>query len=284
MNTENKEVFASPWKHLASTWEKYYTPPGRPSIQDQEIYGALLEQVAETSGKNALVLGATPETRNVLHSLGFDVTIIDINQEMIHAMNSFVNDADQDTQICGSWVSNDLPDNTFDAVLGDFSWSNIPRKDWPEFHTTLLRVLKSSGSYIHRVHKVPDNWPFRDTQIIFEDFSKRTYTHQLAFELFFELLTNSYDAETKDVSMQRVWQLVSPFWEKGEWKQEEIPNISTLLTHLYTFWGDLEKKWDIGYEQDLRNDIDPYFIIEDVVHATDYAYSNVTPFWYCKKK
>ena len=62
-----KEKFTQPWKKFAAHWEKYYAPPGRPSVEDCTKYTDYIKKAMQNKPGRALVLGMTPEVRNVLH-------------------------------------------------------------------------------------------------------------------------------------------------------------------------------------------------------------------------
>ena len=72
-------------------WNVYFTPPSRISREEAEKYNGWLKQKKDNcNAETALVLGATPEIRDILTKFNFKTTIVDINQEMIEAMNSLL--------------------------------------------------------------------------------------------------------------------------------------------------------------------------------------------------
>ncbi|MCK4968419.1 MAG: hypothetical protein KAS12_05155, partial [Candidatus Aenigmarchaeota archaeon] len=119
-NRENIENTSVIWKQIADMWSTYFTSPSRLSKGEIEKYRLWLEQKKKNGAKTALVLGATPEIREILYDLEYKTTIIDINLEMILAMNSQLKIINTDeTIIKSNWLENPLKNNFFDIIIGD---------------------------------------------------------------------------------------------------------------------------------------------------------------------
>ena len=149
-NRENIENTSVIWKQIADMWSTYFTSPSRLSKGEIEKYRLWLEQKKKNGAKTALVLGATPEIREILYDLEYKTTIIDINLEMILAMNSQLKTKfTSETIIKSNWLENPLKSNFFDIIIGDAIFPNIP---WGERKTLFLeikRLLKESKSSIN---------------------------------------------------------------------------------------------------------------------------------------
>ena len=83
----NLEGTAAPWKAIADMWNTYFTQPSRVSKGERDRYEEWLSEYARPH-KTVLLLGVTPEIRETLARLDCKVTCIDINKEMIAAMDS----------------------------------------------------------------------------------------------------------------------------------------------------------------------------------------------------
>jgi SAM-dependent methyltransferase len=281
-----KDSFASPWKKVAENWEKYYAPPGRPSPEDCKHYEDYIRRAINGKPAKALVLGATPEVRNALHKFPIEVTTLDINLEMILAMNQFVEGWEKDIIVRDSWINTLLADNYFDIILGDLTWGNVPKEQWDTFHQNMKRVIKPGGYYIHRVNVFPDDWRIQSTEESLKEYSKRAYTHSLHFELFFRLLWDSYDSKDKTFSMARIREGLKPFWKDGKMtKGSSFPGVGELLNKIFAFWGvDSNKTWQFSSPGELKKSIEPYFIVLEELLSKDYLYSEGSPFWFCQVK
>ena len=279
-----KDSFATPWKKLAQGWEYYYREPGRPSAQDQNNYARFIRRALKGHFGKALVLGATPEIRNVLHKFPVEVTVLDITLEMILAMNEFVPKAGKDILMRGDWVSNPLASDYYDVILGDFVWANVARQKWPNFLSTVRRLLKPGGYFIQRVYVLPDNWRVEPTADVVARYGSLPPIRQRASELLFHLLMNSYSKKEHGVSMKRVWSLLNPFWSQGKFRVSKTIPGGKLLKEMYNFWGKANKKWQFGTVSEQKKIIAPYFSVVDETLAQDYLCNEVGPMWLCKVK
>lgn len=281
-----KDSFAAPWKKVAENWEKYYAPPGRPSKEDRGKYAMYVKKALGKKSGRALVLGATPEVRNVLHKFPLEVTCIDVNLEMILAMNKFVPESDKDILIRGNWVENPLADNYFDIVLGDLTWGNVPKDQWAKFHKNIKRILKPGGYYIHRVTTIPENWKIQPIEKTLAEYEKLPYTEQRHMELFFHLLTDSYDSKNHTISLDEVKKDIAPFWKNNKIvvNGKVMPKTTRLIRNLFSFWGDSSKTWQTAYPKELKKFITPFFEVLEESISRDYLYPETSAFWFCKDK
>ena len=81
------------WTKVAQEWKKL-KPPERPSKKEIAIYEKHLQEILWARKKRkikAIIFGATPEIRDLLakHKI-FDVTIVDINPNMVRAMQELL--------------------------------------------------------------------------------------------------------------------------------------------------------------------------------------------------
>jgi hypothetical protein len=90
-NTLNKEV----WTGITKEWA-VMIPPLRPSFGEITIYQRCLENIIGKKRKKirALILGATPELRDLTARLGIDTTIVDVNPNMVRGMTELLEYSD----------------------------------------------------------------------------------------------------------------------------------------------------------------------------------------------
>ncbi|OIO07316.1 hypothetical protein AUJ27_02780 [Candidatus Falkowbacteria bacterium CG1_02_37_44] len=71
------------WARMALVWEEF-AKPGRPSKDDIKNYELLLNiAVKNTDSPRVIILGATPELRNMLHGLSRNINAEIICVDMI---------------------------------------------------------------------------------------------------------------------------------------------------------------------------------------------------------
>jgi SAM-dependent methyltransferase len=150
------------WIDLARHW-KLLSTPMRPSPQDLAIYRRyLVSSLPKRKQPNILVLGSTPEIRDLAHAVHANVTIVDINAEMMRAMTTLMkyrNKVDREVWIRTSWVTAPLREHSFDAILGDGVMANTPWNQANQWWKHLHDLLKPRGVFISRTFNampIPD--------------------------------------------------------------------------------------------------------------------------------
>jgi|GEM_PF-2354376 len=107
-------------------------------------------KIRELSGKNkhlkALILGATPEIRDLLAKYKINTTCLDINPLMIKAMSLLTKRKNPKEKIVqGSWLKMPFKANIFDLIVSDCPQDNLVYKDFLVMLKNAVRVLRSGG-------------------------------------------------------------------------------------------------------------------------------------------
>ena len=192
---ENREKTSAPWKAIAEMWNTYFTSPSRISEDESDKYGEWLSYYADES-KKVLLLGVTPEIRDILAEIGCKVTCVDINEEMIAAMNSLKEAENPDEEVINeNWLDNSLEKNNFDIVIGDAVLPNVNWEDREELLSEVKRVLKAEGLFITRAFCVPVEKRFENIHELLEEFSNKKPNYKSALELVLELQFLAYDPQ-----------------------------------------------------------------------------------------
>lgn len=112
----------------------------------------LLQQYV-VPGDAVLVLGATPELRNIALELGCKVLSMDINLEMIskREKNVTTKDHDRDVVARSNWLQPwFVKEHFFKAVIGDTCFTNLPYPQMIELFGIIKRLLQKEGVIIVR--------------------------------------------------------------------------------------------------------------------------------------
>ncbi len=130
----------------------------------------LEKEISDVKKKNknakVLILGATPETRDLVKKYGLDLTIIDQNREMIEKMTSIMKEKGRENIVIGNWLSMPFKENTFDLVLGDGVSNNISYGETNAFFKEINRVLKKDGIMLLREAALNDTIKYSTEEII----------------------------------------------------------------------------------------------------------------------
>lgn len=137
------------WEGNARKWP-FATSPWRPSAGDVAIYRRL---AAPKAGGRALVLGSTPELRDLLAELGAAAVLIDSSRAMFEATSRLLRRADPSTEIWieADWREVDLPASSFDFVLGDMIWWGVSVATQFQLRDAIHSALTPDGLFCGRM-------------------------------------------------------------------------------------------------------------------------------------
>src|SRR3989344_5386642 len=126
MTQKNYSRFADKWKHAAH--------PARPCKEELQVFEKFIKE-----HKKVLILGATPELRDLCHKYNLQVSLCDINPVMIKEMSKLIKHKGKERIYIGNWLK--IPtDDTFDLILAEQSMNIVPIKDWDAFLKEVKRV------------------------------------------------------------------------------------------------------------------------------------------------
>ncbi len=283
-----KNKFANPWKEFAQRWKKYYTPPGAPSPAFAALYKKYtLKAIKNKKNPKILILGATPELRQVMYNVKAEITIIDINIEMILAMTELVKNKRKDEIIVrGDWLSNPLADNYYDVVMGDLVIPNIPWNLQLNFLNKISNLLKKGGYFLSKDEFIPKDWVFEDFDRVLDKYKKYPFYRNEAVEIFVHLYSMVWDKKTRLVDTRKLKNGLNKYWKKDKYVH---PNkaIEKSLNIIWTMFKPLEKVWAIGDEQGWTRNISRFFLIEEKIFLDDCKikeFNKCFPFIVCKVK
>jgi SAM-dependent methyltransferase len=222
-----RELSSNSWKKFLNNWQKM-TSPGRPTFQEINIYKELGQSFLKKTGTRVLLLGSTPELRDMLSKYkNISLTIIDINLEMIEVMSQLMKDKTaslKETWVKASWLNAPLPSHYFDLIYGDFVLSNVDFKYKNIFLKNIKNWLKPSGCFITRN----------------ENFCE---CHRPLSIIEFEAIFQGRPLNQKTINL---------FWEVGVWSLGKISGSQRVSPGL--FYKRI-KKYLVGHNSSCLNKI-----------------------------
>lgn len=267
-------AFYKGWQIIAKTWN-YGTPPSRPSSEDTKHYKRFVDKALSKKPKiKVLLLGATPEIRDMLSSYGqrVSVVIVDINIEMIMAMSSLMRNPNPNEVIIRSnWINTPLMHNFFDLTFGDAVLHNVPGNLQDDFLQHQNHLLNKNGIFVSRVaiHNSQKIKKIKNTQQVFEEFLRNPGNKWGATELALTL----YFISTKNglMSISNVKQYLRKYLElKKQRFSTGNKTIDRWLNNPFNagWWG-VDKKWYVNDKVDTEQLLKKYFIIKEVFDSGD---------------
>lgn len=172
-------------EEVAAAWKHTY-PPCQPSPSELQI---IERYVKELNGNpKVLILGSTPQFRDLLLKHGLKPTCVDYNRTNFHILKRMMKQRGKEKLIISDWREMEL-DEDYDLVLGDLSFQMVPLGDNEKIFRILRGALTEDGKIIHR------NWmripnAYQDVSEILKE--RRRNAHPL-YSFAIPLIQHCYD-------------------------------------------------------------------------------------------
>jgi len=144
-----KKIYNLVWLKSEKFWYNFWKnvePPWRVSRGEIKFWEKKVKEIAKRKNPKVLVLGATPEIRDMLAKYKLDVTLIDLDLQVKRAMDRLRKRKNKKEELVrANWLKMPLPSNYFDMVIGDGNFENIALKDHNCFYKNIWRVVKPDG-------------------------------------------------------------------------------------------------------------------------------------------
>jgi len=276
-----------PWQRIAHMWDSYFTVPSRISADELRQYEKWLKQINK-SGKplHALVMGATPELRDALAKLGYQVHSMDINLDMFLAMDGLLKIKNpNEVLIKANWIDNPLKDGRFDVIVGDAILPNIPWNSRLDLLKEIQRLLKPRGIFLTRAFNAPVKKRFGTVEAIMEHFRGNKNTVQSALEMVLELQYLSYDSKDRQGSFKKAKALFekSPQTRGRKFRDKDLQKINDIVGNFW-FKNFLNKIFIYAHRAQEEDSYKKYFVVSKTFEARDHDYSEVTPMYFMRRK
>ena len=264
------------WQRVAIEWGDYL-PPWRPSKDDLKIY----EEVVSTLPRNSriLILGATPELRDLAASSGFKPVVVDFSLPMIIEMLQYTQktNADDEIWIKSDWLSMPLEGN-FDVVLGDLVLRMIESGQQEEFLKRIRKILSPTGIFVAREHFVEESL-FDLAAIEILNMSCNILDEKLAASAASGRLFDKFSDLNKNIICRgKAIEFMQEAMNMAKNSRQQII-FSAVLKFMSGGIG-----WAAHSKAYLENLINKFFNINDIKTAADYPDSKFYPIYFLKKK
>ncbi|HLC99034.1 MAG TPA: hypothetical protein VJC00_03445 [Candidatus Nanoarchaeia archaeon] len=160
---------------MAKHWKKY-KPYARPSKSELTVFERYFRKASRKHGR-ILILGSTPEFRDLAQKHSLDTYCADISKENFLELRKLMKRkkeaASSEKLIHSDWIK--LRTHLrFDLIVGDWAINMIPVKKYNPFLKAVSTHLKDNGFFVHR-HGVwyPGDRKKADIKRIVADFRKK---------------------------------------------------------------------------------------------------------------
>jgi hypothetical protein len=215
-------------------------PPFAPSQKEQEFYKKYCEKVTPSGNlpKRALILGETPELRDMAINAGLKSVAVDISEKMMEKFSELMEKQGdiRDKKIIKDWLEIDLSPNSFGIMMGDASLNNLVTIEDNERLADICRnILAKNGYFIVRqVFYVKDYEGYPDPKKVIDDYRAGKISWE---DFFMELRINSfkdqvYSPETFQYNAGKAFDLIEGIDKDGLVTQSEYERINTFRNNL----------------------------------------------------
>ncbi|MFA6475698.1 MAG: class I SAM-dependent methyltransferase [Patescibacteria group bacterium] len=196
---------------------------------------------------HALVLGATPELRDIVLSYGHKLTTVERDEKALKDKTAQMHYAHHPNEeiIISDWLSVHFDPATFDVILGDGVLTALPQTDQQLLLDHLHHWLKPTGSLIIREGAVLHQRPRYAPSVHIHEY--RTGEYNL-FDLFFGLRLYNQNFKAIDTATRKTYlssfnDKIKEYFDSGLLSEEEyhrLLQIGAELEHTLLRKEDLE--------------------------------------------
>ena len=219
-----------------------------------------------TEGANTietLILGATPELRDIVLSYGHNLITVDKDEKSLAAKTALMHYKYSHLEkiiIC-DWLKMEFHPNSFDVILGDGVLTALNASEQKQLLKILKKILKPTGSLLLREEAKATEGINFDPNTIVSQYRSGNYN---IFDLFFGLRLHNkrykaVDPKTQKIRLRDFLVILEEYYRNNIITQEEflkLRNMAEELEHT------LLSKTEI--EQILKENFSPREITHDI--------------------
>ncbi|OGY46913.1 MAG: hypothetical protein A3J62_03055 [Candidatus Buchananbacteria bacterium RIFCSPHIGHO2_02_FULL_38_8] len=288
MEKHTKKSLKTDWSQIAAKSRAKREASSAPVGPELENYRFLLDQALR--GKTAprvLILGATPELRDLAIDLGAQTFAVDISEDMLTSMTEVMRYKDSPKNIYDKvdWLELDKffePEN-FDAILADASLNNVPPAKNEQVLRNCFFLLKPGGFFITRNYVYLPN-KAKDTLSQVQQKYDQNRLNWLWLTIhvgqYTDWQSKIYNPQTKEFIYGKVLDLIFDFLKENKLRlsDEDLKRLANMKIHA-------SKIIHISFpEEEWRDLVEKYFDIKDRVRHKNFEWTEYGPIWFLKKK
>lgn len=228
-NTMDKKPQA--WKlnkFIAGTRSKR-GPPTAPSKAEQSLYRKYAKIASKNKIRNCLILGATPELRDIALENGFRTYSVDLSRKVINLFSKLMKHRNHknETVKVQNWLKLRFKDSFFSLVMADASFCNLStRAENRKLMGIVKKVLIPGGYFVSRNIFCPD-----ERRIPVKKLVSLYRKNKLPFPDFFmqlravTYLDKVYNKRKYQYDAKRNFDLIEKDYKKGIFTKKERDKI-----------------------------------------------------------
>lgn len=271
-----------------NVWKKV-EPPFCPSKGEVMFYEKAVKKILKRKNPKVLVLGSTPEIRDLLAKYKkLEVYIIDAGVPVYRAMTRLMKRKNkQEKLVVGDWLKMPFKKDTFDLNLSHGAFSVIDLKNHEKFYKNIKRVIKKDGYVVmSRVNVEPFlKEPISFKQIInrYKEDPKYFKTLQNRVYILYQLISRPglYNRRTQSFKYHVMAKKLRDYAKKQGLSEKQIKGL------YFTPDFDVNLKIDdteIQTLKGLKTMIKKHFIIKEIYQDDYHPVAKIFIDFLCQKR
>ncbi|MBT4540828.1 hypothetical protein HOC35_04915 [Candidatus Woesearchaeota archaeon] len=264
---------------------KYYRGHARASPSDLEfIKKKVLEKIEKYNGDKSkvkfLVLGSTPEYRNLCGELGITCYCFDFKKYNFDYLAEEVKNKPKEIFTQGNWLESipaELANEKFDIILGDCIPNIIMPEDFQKLFENVFKLLKQDGFFMPRTYIKEKNEKLTSEEAIKkyrEEGSKKPVYTWVGRELY----VSSYKEGKDRIILKEIWDEIIRLHENNLLTKDEVDELNQMSY----------KNRNLFFSMPIREEFDEsikkVFDIKEIFFATEPYSKKLYPLHVCIKK
>lgn len=212
--------------YLAKTWNRYL-PPIRPYYEELSIFKKYIKGFIESNSKkpNILILGSTPELRDIVYEYDIIPTVVDFSKENYEGMGLLRRLTGKDIFIEKNWLELSSNDGDFDFIFSEAAFNVLPKDSAKQLYKKSCNLLKKNGKIVAK------EWVrFSDQPIPVDCLIKKYRISESALGFYayvcIPLMLNYYDFEKDKIILKEFDNRVRELFYKRYISEREYETIS----------------------------------------------------------
>lgn len=286
------------WSKLSEYWDMF-AEPSRPSRGDIINYNKLLSEALKSKKQaDILVLGSTPEIRELLFKFsathGAKITCLDMTRNMYEAMSNLMDMKNKyEKFVLGNWVDTKFK-NKFDIIIGDYVNGNIGEEYRDRYFKNILSNLKNGGSFITRDCVVNPDCKVKNIEEVFRRHLKEVKDEEYSIKKASSIAINTFIWASWFLNKENImkidfyWDAILKLSKKSDATKTEDGALVKAIYDRFLYAGDAYrgKHWTIYSKSDNLKTLGKYFNIKKTLYAHDYGkiLTKASPMYLLQKK
>lgn len=215
MKSDWKTDFVYHWKH--------FVHPARPGYSELEL---IKSKIKERKQAKVLILGSTPEYRDLCGKLGADVTLIDFNKKNYQYLAKEMKTKPKEKFVNDNWITTVLNEK-FDIILGDVVLNIVNKDNIIKVISNIFKMLKSGGLFLPRTY-VRSQEERHTPEGIIKKYRKNGSKKPMFSWTVRDIMLSAYNFEDENLVFKDIWTNMNLLFKKGLITKEELENYRKL--------------------------------------------------------